>query len=297
MNTRHLLAVASVAVLVPTGAAQASSLKGTVVHHNHKAHSFVVANASGRMSAVHATRTPRVGSKVTVTASQLANGTFNAARIHARGRAHHARLRGIVTFVDRRHRRFTLSDNGASVLVRFARTHKARQADLPTPGSQVTVVSDLDRSDDSSVVTTPGAVQTDQAPSAGQPVDIEGSILAVDTTSRTLTISADDDNASGQAISVVLPASFDITRFAVGDEIEIAATLNPDGTSYTALASSGDDNADEADNAGDAQGDDNQFDDHGDQAAGTPSGADDQSGSGDGSGSGSGDHSGSGSDS
>lgn len=260
--TRHLLAVATAAALTVTGVAQASNLHGTVVHRNHKAHSFVVANAAGQMSAVHATRSPRIGSKVSLKATRLTNGTYKGAKVRAHGRAHRARIRGIVTFVDRAHNRFTLSSRGVSLLVRMA--HRPRQAGttttLPSPGSDVTVTSNLDQSDDSTVVTTPGSVQSSPTPpAAGTPVSLEGTILSIDTTTRTLMLSADDSNASGQAISVTLPDTFDITAFHVGDQIEILATLNSDGTTYTAVASSGDQNAQQADNQGEDQGDSQQF--------------------------------------
>src|SRR4051812_43126411 len=255
--TRHLLAAAAVAALLVTGVAQASSLHGTVVHRNHRAHSFVVANANGRMAAVHATRSPRVGSRVSLKATRLANGTYRAGKVRRHGRAHRARIRGVVTFVDRTHHRFTLSDRGVSLLVRMA--HRSRDAgdDMPEAGDDVTVKTDLDSSDDSTVVAS-GPVQTDPTPApAGQAVELEGVILAIDQTTRTLTLSADDDNASGQTVSVVLPDTFDISAFHVGDELEILATLNPDGATYTAVASSGDDNAKEADDEGDDQGEDN----------------------------------------
>src|SRR3954453_11537950 len=106
--TRHLIAVAVAATLLPAGAAEAKSLHGVVVHRNHRAHSFVVANASGRMAAVHATRSPRVGSRVSLKATRLANGTYKGARIRRHGHAHRARIRGVVTFVDRANHRFTL---------------------------------------------------------------------------------------------------------------------------------------------------------------------------------------------
>ena len=272
--TRHLLAVAAAAALIPAGAAEASSLHGVVVHRNHRAHSFVVANANGRMAAVHATRSPRVGSRVSLKATKLANGTYRGSRIRGHGRAHRARLRGIVTFVDRANRRFTLSSRGVSLLVRLGkRPRQASDPTLPAPGDDVTVTTDLDQSDDSTVVTDPSTIQVGQTPApAGAPIQLEGTVLAIDQTTRTLMLSADDDNASGQAISVVLPDTFDITAFHVGDEVELLATLNADGVSYTAVSSSGDDNAQQAEDQGDdqgdhaqgdnAQGDDNQGEDN-----------------------------------
>lgn len=262
--TRSLLAALVVAALLPAAAADAKVLKGTVVHRNHGAHSFVVAGRSGRLSAVHARHTPRLGRLVTVKARALSNGTFSTKSFKVRGRSDRARLAGTVTFVDAPSRTFTLSDEGASILVHVADETIA----LPAVGDVVRVVANLDQSTATTVEAT--AVRVLPAPAADT-VKLEGVVLAIDQTTRTLTLSADDSNVSGQAVSVVLPATFDITRFAVGDRVELLATLNSDGATFTAVSSSGDDNVAEADDQGDDQG----ADDPATHDVGDDNGADD----------------------
>jgi hypothetical protein len=247
--TRRLLATLVVAALLPAAAADAKVLHGTVVHRNHKAHSFVVAGRSGKLSAIHARSAPRLGRRVTMRARALSNGTFSAKSFKVRGRSDRARLAGTVSFVDAASRTFTLSDDGASILVHVADDTIA----LPAVGDVVRVVANLN--DSTATTVEAPAVQIVPAP-ATDTVKLEGVVLAIDQTTRTLMLSADDSDASGQAVSVVLPDTFDITKFAVGDRIEILATLNADGTTFTAVSSSGDDNATEADDQGDDQGDD-----------------------------------------
>jgi uncharacterized membrane protein YgcG len=247
--TRRLLVGLLATALLPAAAADANTMKGTVVHRNHKAHSFVVAGRSGKLRAVHSTRTPAVGRQVSFRARQLSNGTFSTKSFKVRGRSDRARLVGTVTFVDSASRTFTLSDDGASILVHVADETIA----LPAVGDAVRVIANLDDSTASTVEAT--GVTVLPAPPANA-VKLEGVVLAIDETTRTLMLSADDSDASGQAVSVALPDTFDITAFHVGDRVEMIATLNPDGTTFTAVASSGDDNATEADDQGDDQGQD-----------------------------------------
>lgn len=252
--TRRLLATAIAIALLPTAAAEAKVLHGTVVHRNAKAKSFTVADRSGRLTAVHARRSPRIGSRVTLRATKLRNGTYKAGRLRAHGRVRRARVRGIVTFVDRSRRQLVLSSRGVSLLVRLARSARARAAEaLPAVGSEVTVSATLTDPTGSSVLGDPGSLTSTAAP-ASDPIDLEGSVLAIDTATRTLTLSADDSEESGATISVTLPDSFDIAAYSVGDEVEVVATLNADGTTYTAVASSGDEGVTEAEDAADDEG-------------------------------------------
>lgn len=252
--TRRLLATAIAIALLPTAAAEAKVLHGTVVHRNAKAKSFTVAERSGRLTAVHARRSPRIGTRVTLRATKLRNGTYKAGRLRSHGRVRRARVRGIVTFVDRSRRQLVLSSRGVSLLVRLARRHRARAAEaLPGIGSDVTVSATLTDPTGTSVVGDPGSLTSTAAP-ASEPIDLEGSVLAIDTATRTLTLSADDSEESGATISVTLPDSFDIAAYKVGDEVEIVATVNPDGTTYTAVASSGDEGVAEAEDSADDEG-------------------------------------------
>lgn len=259
--TRYLLTAALAASLLFATGAEAKPLKGTVVHRNHKAHSFVVANAKGRLASVHAKHNPKIGRKVAFKAKALSNGTFSTHKLRFHGRSHEALVRGTVTFVDPATRTFTVSDNGASILVHVADETLA----LPAVGNTVLVKADLDHSTASTIEAT--SVEINPAAPTARPIELEGVVLGINETTRTLTLSADDDNESGQMVAVTLPATFDIAAFKVGDSVELLATLNDDGMTYTAVGSSGDDDATEADDHGDDEGDCSGFDHQGDSHA------------------------------
>jgi hypothetical protein len=263
-----LAGFAAVLVLALAGTASAQTLRGTVVHRNARAHSFVVANSRGMLSAVHARKTLKTGRVVRVSAVRLRNGTFSLRSAHVLGRTRHARIRGTVTFVKRG--AYVVSAPGTSVLVK-----DGSPSQTPSVGDQVQVngtiddQGDIDEQDVQQVGTDTGNM------------NLEGVVLAVDTQARTLSISADDDNESGSALTVDVPQSFDITKFASGQEVELVVTPNGDGT-FTLAGSSDDDNANDANDQGKQQGDDGQSDqsDQGDQQdQQSQSGQDDDSGS------------------
>jgi hypothetical protein len=251
--------------------ARGVTLRGVVVHRNARAHSFTLAGARGQLLAVHARRSPRVGRSVVVRARRLRNGTYAATAVRVGKLRRHARIRGTVTYVNRSGRSFVVSARGVSLLVHAGHVRLravAAASDLPSVGDDVTVNATVDDQGDVEA----GQV-SDDGDAQSATVDLEGTVLAIDPTARTLTISADDDRQTGATLTVLIPASFDISAFNVGDEVELTATLNPDGT-YTAVSSACDDNAQQANDGSNEQGSGSPGGDHGDQQS---SGDDQQS--------------------
>lgn len=267
-----ITSIAALALLAAAaGTASAKTVRGTVVHRSVKAHSFVVADKSGHLTAIHAKTSPRVGRVVKIQARLLHNGTYALQKATVVGRTRHARLHGTVTYVQRRTGAFVVSTRGASILVHRHSAKAAVAADSTTPavGDVVTVDANLDDQGDleDQKVTQEG---TDT-----NGIELHGIVLAVDNTAgaRKLSLSADDDNESGAALTVLVPDSFDISLFKVGGEVELTATPNADGT-YTLVGTTGDDSGEHsADNTSDDQGDSNHSsgDHHGsDETAGAP---------------------------
>jgi cobalamin biosynthesis protein CobT len=270
LHTTTAVGAALVASLAIGGVAQAkpakgaTKLKGTVVHRISHARAFVIADARGKMTAIHATHSPAVGRKVTVAVRRLKNGRFAAKHIALGARARKTQIRGTVTFANRRARAFVVSARGVSLLVRRSSRGKARAASVadavPAVGTIVVVDAHLDQN---------GEIQADSVDEQGEDtgtMDLEGVITAIDAAQRTLTSTADDDDESGAALTVHLPDTFDLAAFTVGDAVELEATLNDDG-SYTAVYSSSDNDADDADDTSDDQGDgDNDQNDDGDSS-------------------------------
>jgi hypothetical protein len=242
VQTTRRLAINVFAALLVAGVAaapaSAATLKGTVVHRNGHAHSFVVAMSHGRLAAIHASTSPRPGRVVRVSARLLRNGTYAARSVRVAGRRSHVQLRGTVTYS--RGRVFTLSSRGASILIRRGAPAVAASDTAPPAGSVVLVDGNVDDN---------GDVQANDVNDEGQDnngIDLEGKVLAIDTTARTLSISADDEDASGAALTVNVPAGVDLTGFTVGQEVELKVTRNADGT-FVLQQGTGDDNEQEAD--------------------------------------------------
>jgi hypothetical protein len=235
-----------VALFVVAGSAAAATLRGVVVHRNQRAHSFVIALRGGRLAAAHAGASPSIGRTARVSVRRLRNGTYAALHIAVGHRARRARIRGVVTFVDRRHGLFTVSADGASMLVLRPHDAAAAQA-LPAVSDDVTVEVEIDDQGD----LLDESLQLTGSQTSN--IDLEGTILAIDATARTLTISADDDEQSGRSLTVDVPSTIDISMFSVGQEVELTVTKQPDGT-FLLQGGSGDDNAQRANNPEDETG-------------------------------------------
>lgn len=241
-STLRLAAVGAVlgalAVAAPAGA---KTLHGTVVHKNKSDRSFVVAGPSGNLTVVSARTSPAV-SRVVAMKVRRSRGANVASRIRSHGKAKRARLRGTVTYS--RSHLFAISSRGTSILVHD-------NATPPSVGSNVTTTvsfgnnGDLEADDVNENGTNTGAVK------------IEGVINAIDPTARTLTVLADDNQedtpaptttpAAPPTVTVHVPASFDITLFHVGDEVELIVVAQPDGSFLLQ-------SVDEDDNGGNNQG-------------------------------------------
>jgi hypothetical protein len=253
MIKRLILTSISVVALLAAaaGTASAKNFTGTVVHRSVKAQSFVVADKRGRLTTIHSRKAIKVGRVVKLEARRLHNGTYGLRKAKVVGRARHARLRGTVSFVNRRIGAYVVSVRGASILVHKRKARGARAADATTPavGDVVTVDATLDDQ---------GEVEADNVTKEGvdtNGVDLHGVVLSVDKTAgaQKLTLSADDDDdVAGATITVNVPDTFDITKFTVGQEVELIATLNADST-YTLVGTTGDDSSEDA--ADDPSGD------------------------------------------
>jgi hypothetical protein len=255
-------------------AAGAQTFKGAVVHHNRRAHSFVVADGAGHLFAVHATRAPSLGSEVVVSAMRLRDGTYRLERAHRVGRAgRHVRVRGVVSYVDRRTGAFTVSAPGTSMLV--VRSHRtgSRSADVtPAVGTVVVATGTIDDQ---------GELEDQSVASVGTQtngVDLEGTVLSVDQAAGTITVSADDSEQSGGSVLVTVPSTLSVSQFTAGEEVELIVQPTGAGTA-TLLGSADDESAQTANSSQDEQGDDPGSDSQGSDSQGSDSQGNDSQGS------------------
>jgi hypothetical protein len=183
-----IAALALAAALGLSAQASAATVKGTVVHANKSAHTFVVAGRSGRLTKVSSRRSARAGSVVRVSGRRLANGLLRAHRLRTRGHARHARLRGLVTWSTARG--FTVAAHGASLLVH--RSSSDDPAPLGAPVSTNVTIDDRGDLDENE------CHQMGQAPDQ---LKLEGIVLSTDPTAETITISGDDDQGEDHAMA------------------------------------------------------------------------------------------------
>jgi hypothetical protein len=259
---RRLLIAAAVAALALPAGASASTLRGTVVHRVSHAHSFVIATRSGTLRAVHSHRHPALGRDVSVRARRLSDGTYSARSVATRRHTRrHAKLRGVVTHVDRAHEAFVLSGQGTSIVVHDAQAPTT----MPAVGQNATVDVTLTNDDE---------LEADDVQTDGQAAtfELEGIVKAVDQAAQTVTVTADDDDQLGGDLVVTFPAGSDLSGLVAGQEIELRVTKNADGT-FSAVSAAGDDEQGDDAGEGDHQG--------GDHHGGDQHSGDQQSGGGD----------------
>ena len=264
MHRKPLLWIAALALAAALGLtaqASAATVKGTVVHVNKRAHTFVVASRSGRLTTLSSRRLARPGSVVRVSAKRLRNGTLKAKRIHASAHRRHARLRGIVTWASKRG--FTVASGNTSLLVHKSSSNSGEPVGTPVQ-ADVTIDDQGDLNDDD-------VTQVGSPPSQ---IELEGIVLSTDTAAQTITLSGDDDqedagaqasddqggssgddnqgdeNGTQPAIVVHVP---DATKFAVGDKVELIVTGPAADGSFTLVSV----DEQEGQNGDDNQGDDN----------------------------------------
>jgi hypothetical protein len=232
--------VVAAAVAFPA-AAGAASFGGIVVAKQVRRHALVVASHTGAVRVVHTHRlATRLGARVTVRARRLRDGTFSATKVSVRGRAHRARIHGVVV---RRLRGRVLIAAGHSVLSIRTRRLFSLQDDNPgaQPGDEV----------DETVTIDNGNLNEDDVDEVGhtQKLELEGSIVSVTAP----TSAADGEivlQVGTSTIHVVVPAGTQLPSLAVGQNVELKVALS--GTTFTLV---------KADEEDDNQGDDDQGDD------------------------------------
>ena len=149
------------------------TLAGTVVRANPLAGSYALAEAGGGLSAVHAAKLPAPGTRLSVAARPLANGTFAEAGSRKKlGQQGGATLKGIVTAVDPSPAApaYTISRRGVSALVRVSPDPAGASPQLPLLGAFVTANVAIEEP----LAPEPVAV----APDAAAPVPAEAPAVA-----------------------------------------------------------------------------------------------------------------------
>jgi len=269
MDRKSLLwipALAVAAVLGLSAQASASTVKGTVVHANKSAHTFVVASHRGSLTVVSSRRLARAGSVVRVSGRRTKSG-LKARHLRVRGHSRHARLRGLVTWASSSG--YTVASHGASLLVH--KSSASAGAPVGTPVEDDVTIDDqgdLDEEDCHHMGAVPGQIE------------LEGVVLSTDPAAETITISGDDDQGEDAQASddngsddqgdddqgdddqgedmnpqIVVHVP-DATAFTVGDKVELIVTGPAADGSFTLVKVDEQENEgqDDQDHGGDGSG-------------------------------------------
>lgn len=255
VRTMVAAVVAAVALMGLAAGAQAKTRKavgGVVVHRNQQAGSFVVANGKGHLFAIHSASSPAVGTKVHVGLRRLKNGTYSATSTRLGKHHPHVRVHGTVSHVSASGNSYTVSSRGVSLLVETRSGAKA-----PAVGTIVTVTGSADEDqNEGEEDQNEGNIEEEDLQEEGEDNNgfvIEGTIVAINELERTLTVSSDDDQESGETVTVHVPPALDISLFTIDEEVEL--NVKPlEGGGFELLGSADDEGEQGAENGEDEQG-------------------------------------------
>jgi hypothetical protein len=223
--------------------AGAATFHGIVVGKQSRRHALIVSSKTGLVRTVHTHRLGvRVGARVSVAAHKLRDGTFSATRVRVTGRAHRARIHGVVA---RRLRGRLLISAGHSILA--VRTHQSFSMKDDGHGAQEGDVVNV-------------TVDTDDQELDEQDLEDVGHVQKIELEGKVVSVTPPTSAAAGEivlqvgksTINVVVPAGFDVTSLKAGDSVQLKVVLS--GDTFTLVKSQDED---------DDQGDDDQGDDDG----------------------------------
>lgn len=232
MSKLIVIAALVAALLIPAAAqaATATKLHGVVVAKESARHVLVVASPRGKLASARVTArqlsATRLGSRLALVGTKLADGSLRVTRLSRAGRAAKARLR--VTVVKAHARRLLVAGGGSAFAIRLTdRTRVlAGAAGGLRPGERIETEVSLDRD---------GAVgNTVQSLGESVLIDFSGTITALDPASITV---SDDGISTVVTITggVTLPALVQ-----VGREVEIVAAISGTTLSLVEIKLDGD---------------------------------------------------------
>lgn len=226
--TRHALTAA--AILIPAAVAAAAPGRSVVLDYDVGTRTATVLTANGRLIAVQTPSAPKIGSAVRLVGSRAVRPGTVAASLVQTGRVKRARVTAMVVARSGK-KGLALAGPGATLIVRLdtKATPQARsphESDRrPDVGSTVTADLTVDKAGN---VTATNVKHVASAP-ARQVLEIEGSVMGIDPTARTIVLV---DSQQGLTISyiVAVPPNVDITAFSIGKAAEIKVEKAADGT-------------------------------------------------------------------
>lgn len=254
-----IFALAAGLLVAAAPASAATAWKGVVVAKDAQRGTVVTASANG---AVRTARSPKaaslkIGQRLAVTGTRLADGTFKAASVKATGRAKTVRVKAVVVRWQKAQRRLLVSAGGSTFALKRsakARTLASATETAPLPGDQITAtVSVATGTAQATAVTTVGHLGT---------IEVEGIVTKLSADSVEIIV------AKAGYVTFALPAGFVLPAgVVVFDAISARVSVGVDGKlTLLELETHGVDNDDhgddEDDDHEDEDDDDDEDDDH-----------------------------------
>lgn len=241
------LAAGLLVVAAPATAAPPAAWKGVVVAKDVGRGTVVTVSANGvaRTARTPSARTLKVGQRLAVRATSLADGTFKARSLRAFGRAKTVRMRAVVVRNQQAQKRLLVSAGGSTfALVRGSkgRTLSSLVQSGPRPGDQINATLNV-------VGGTPHATSVNTIGRLGA-LEVEGLLTKIEAASIELVV------ARTGFVTVALPTGFTMPAgISAFDEVKAHVTVGTDGK--LSLLSIQSDEESERDDDGVAVGDHN----------------------------------------
>ena len=229
MKRMLVLLFAATGLLVAAGPASAATAwKGVVVAKDAKRGTVVTASAGGVVRTVRSAQTFKLGQRLDVRGTALADGTFNAVSVKATGRAKTARVRAAVVRWQQAQQRLLVSAGGSTFALsrKATRTLSSSTEHAPRPGDKiaatVTFTTAMPQATSVSIVGRIGVLE------------VEGILTKIEAGSIELVV------ARTGFVTLALPAGFALPAgLAQFDAVRVHVAVGTDGK--LTLLSIGDD--------------------------------------------------------
>jgi hypothetical protein len=214
-------------------------LTATVVGVSVTGRSYSVADDSGNLFTVYANGVPAVGDRVETGILPLSNGTFaEVDQRRSRGQRTEAKIRGVVSFIDREAGVMVVSSRGASVPIDL------QPEPVPDLEDQELEVG-YDATVDVEVIEPPlppedpegplvsnrrlRVVSAEATPNPSAAIELTGLVRTVSAGDRTVEVAADSDGLLEAIVTVVAPTSLDLKLLKTGRAYSLTARRTTTG--------------------------------------------------------------------
>lgn len=250
MRRMLVLLAAAAGLAVAASPASAAAWKGVVIAKDTGRNAVVTASAGGvvRTARSPKARSLRIGQRLAVSGTNLADGTYKAVSIRITGRAKSARVKAVVVRYQRAQKRLLVSAGGSTFALprrKGARALASASEEVPKPGDQIVAT----------VSVASGTLQATNVSTVGHlgTLEVEGILTKIDVGSVELVV------AKAGFVTIALSAGFALPAgLKAFDEVKLIVAVGTDGK-LTAIAIQGDEAEDRDDDGVDFDEDEHEL--------------------------------------